>query len=334
MIGSSTPEAELAKLSVYAHQAPAIIITERLTRIEKARKLTRDMGADALLVGAGASLNYFAGVPWGASERLVGMLIPVTGDPLMICPFFELGSLEADMKITAEFRLWQEHESPHALIGQAMGDWGAKVIAVDPAMSFEMVSRLGPETGLDIREASSVINGCRMYKSAAELALMQQAKDMTILVHKAVARMLYEGITTKEVNTFIEAAHRKLGASGNSFVITQFGRGTAFPHGLPGEQRLKEGDMVLVDTGCYVQGYTSDITRTYIFGQPKPEYQRVWDIEKEAQAAAFARVEVGLPCEAVDYAARAVLEKAWPGAGLHSAGHAAPHRSRHWPQHP
>ena len=101
MIGSSTPEAELAKLSVYAHQAPAITIAERLARIEKARKLTRDMGADALLVGAGASLNYFAGVPWGASERLVGMLIPVTGDPLMICPFFELGSLEADMQITA-----------------------------------------------------------------------------------------------------------------------------------------------------------------------------------------------------------------------------------------
>jgi len=327
MIGSSTPEAELAKLSVYAHQAPAITIAERLARIEKARKLTRDMGADALLVGAGASLNYFAGVPWGASERLVGLLIPVTGDPLMICPFFELGSLEADMRITADFRLWQEHESPHALIGQAMADWGGKVIAVDPAMSFEMVSRLGRETGLDIREASSVINGCRMYKSAGELALMQQAKDMTILVHKAVARMLYEGITTKEVNTFIEAAHRKLGASGNSFVITQFGRGTAFPHGLPGEQRLKEGDLVLVDTGCYVQGYTSDITRTYIFGQPKPEYQRIWDIEKEAQAAAFARVEVGLPCEAVDYAARAVLEKYGLGPDYNLPG--TPHRTGH-----
>ncbi|MDV6330357.1 Xaa-Pro peptidase family protein [Asticcacaulis sp. 201] len=327
MIGSSTPAAELAKLSPYAALAPAITVAERLARIEKARKLTRDMGADALLVGAGASLNYFAGVPWGASERLVAMLLPVSGDPVMICPFFEQGSFEADLKISADLRLWQEHESPHALIRQAMDDWGASVIAVDPAMSFEMVSRLGRETGLDIREASSVINGCRMYKSAAEIALMQQAKDMTLLVHQATARMLHEGITTTEVKNFIEAAHRRLGAAGNSFVIVQFGHATAYPHGLPGEQALADGDLVLVDTGCYVQGYTSDITRTYSFGQPTADQRRIWDIEKEAQAAAFARVEMGLPCEAVDYAARDILQKHGLGPDYNLPG--TPHRTGH-----
>ena len=326
MIGSSTIDTELTRLTPPT-QAPAITTEERLARIAKARRLTHDLGADALLVGAGASLNYFTGVPWGASERLVAMLLPVTGEPLIICPFFERGSLEADLKIAADLRLWQEDESPHALIKQAMRDWGLAKLAVDPAMSFEMVHRLGRESGLDIIEASSVINGCRMYKSAAELALMQQAKSMTLQVHQATARMLHEGITTTAVKNFIEAAHRKLGAAGNSFVIVQFGHATAYPHGLPGEQRLKDNDLVLVDTGCLVQGYTSDITRTYVFGQATAEQQRIWDIEKEAQAAAFARVEIGLPCEAVDYAARVVLEKHGLGPDYNLPG--TPHRTGH-----
>ncbi len=326
MIGGSTIQAELAKL-VPPVQASAITREERLARIDKARKLTRDLGADALLVGAGASLNYFTGVPWGASERLVAMWLPVDGEPLIICPYFERGSLEADLKIPAELRLWQEDESPHALVGQAMRDIGASKLAVDPAMSFEMVHRLGRETGLEFIEAGPVINGCRMYKSAAELALMQQAKAMTLEVHKATSRVLREGITTTEVINFIEAAHRGLGAAGNSFVIVQFGRATAFPHGLPGVQTLQENDLVLIDTGCYVEGYTSDITRTYVYGHATDEQQRIWDIEKAAQAAAFARVEVGIPCEAVDAAARAVLEKHGLGPDYNLPG--LPHRTGH-----
>ncbi|MGN6423248.1 MAG: M24 family metallopeptidase [Asticcacaulis sp.] len=326
-IGGSSIEAELAKLTPPSNPVPMIGLAERLARLDKARRLTRDLGADALLVGAGASLNYFAGVPWGASERLVAMLLPVTGEPIFICPFFERGSLEADLNITGDLRLWQEDESPYALIKQAMADRGLSKIAVDPAMSFEMVHRLGRETGLEIREASPVIHGCRMYKSPAEIALMQQAKSMTLQVHQATARIVREGITTTEVINFIEAAHRKLGAAGNSFVIVQFGRATAYPHGLPGVQTLRENELILVDTGCYVQGYTSDITRTYSFGEPTPEQRRIWDIEKEAQAAAFAAVEVGKPCEDVDYAARAVLEKHGLGPDYNLPG--TPHRTGH-----
>jgi Xaa-Pro dipeptidase len=255
------------------------------------------------------------------------MWLPVDGEPLIICPYFERGSLEADLMIPAELRLWQEDESPHALVGRAMRDIGASKLAVDPAMSFEMAHRLGRETGLDLIEAGPVINGCRMYKSAAELALMQQAKSMTLEVHKAAARIMREGITTTEVINFIEAAHRKLGAAGNSFVIVQFGRATAFPHGLPGVQTLQENDLVLIDTGCYVQGYTSDITRTYVHGRATDEQRRIWDIEKEAQAAAFASVEVGIPCEAVDAAARAVLERYGLGPDYNLPG--LPHRTGH-----
>jgi Xaa-Pro dipeptidase len=325
-IGGSTVTHELDALVPIA-KAPPITRAEREARLDKARRLTRETGAEALLVGAGASLRYFTGVPWGASERLVGLWLPVDGDPVIICPFFERGSLEADLGIAADLRLWQEDESPHVLIGQVMRDRGLTRLAVDPALSFEMVHRLGLETGLELIEASTVINGCRMYKSPAELALMQQAKSMTLQVHQATARIMREGITTTEVIQFIEAAHRRLGAAGNSFVIVQFGQATAYPHGLPGAQSLREDDLVLVDTGCYVEGYTSDITRTYSFGRTTPEQQRIWDIEKEAQAAAFARVEAGVPCEAVDYAARAVLEK--HGLGPDYALPGTPHRTGH-----
>ena len=327
MIGGSTSERELAALSRWPDPAPGITVSERLHRLERARRLTREMGADALLVNAGASLNYFTGMPWSASERLVAMLLPVSGAPVIICPYFERGSLEADLQITADLRLWQEDESPFQLVRQAMGDLGGTTLALDPAISFEGASRLMRETGLTVLEAGHVINGCRMFKSAAEIALMQQAKSMTLEVQKGAARIMRDGITTTEVKAFIEQAHRKLGAAGNSFVIVQFGRATAFPHGLPGEQSLREGDLVLIDTGCLVQGYQSDITRTYVFGEASADQKRIWEIEKAAQAAAFACVEIGRPCEDVDAAARAVLVRHGLGPDYDLPG--TPHRTGH-----
>jgi Xaa-Pro dipeptidase len=327
MIGSSTAQAELAALVPWPDPAPGIGADERRARLDKARRLTREIGCGALLVNAGASLNYFLGIPWGASERLVAMLLPVDGEPVLVCPHFERGSLEAELKLPADLRLWHEHEDPFALVAQGLRDFGADRLAVDPALSFEAVTRLGRATAAELVEAGPVIHGCRMVKSAAEIALMQQAKSMTLQVQKATARMLREGISTAEVREFIAAAHRRVGAAGSSFVIVQFGRGTAFPHGLPGEQVLREGDLVLIDTGCYVQGYQSDITRTYVFGRPTAEQQRIWDIEQEAQAAAFARVEIGLPCEDVDAAARAVLVRHGLGPDYQLPG--TPHRTGH-----
>jgi len=317
----------LARLEPPARIAPPISGDEQQARLEKARRLTRELGAEALLVHADASIAYFAGLHWGASERLTALWLPVTGEPLLICPYFEQGSVSAGLQIKAELRLWQEDESPYALIGQAMRDAGLSTLAVDPSMSFEMVYRLGRETGLSLLEAGPVIRGCRMCKSPAELAIMQQAMAMTLEVQKVTAKVLHEGMTTTEVTNFIEAAHRKLGASGNSFCVVQFGRGTAYPHGLPGVQVLKENDLVLVDTGCFVQGYTSDITRTYSFGKPTDAQRRIWDIEKEAQAAAFARVEVDVPAEEVDAAVRAVLVRHGLGPDYRLPG--TPHRTGH-----
>lgn len=327
-IGGSDAAQQLAAIRPWSGAAAPIRVEERLARIEKARRLTRDSGADALLIGAGSSLRYFAGVPWGGSERLVAMLIPVTGDPLIIAPYFEHGSLEAELQIAAEFRLWQEDESPTALVADTCRAWCCATLALDPALPFLFVDRIARDApGLTLVSAAGAIDGCRMYKSPAEIALMQQAKSMTIEVHRLAALILREGIRASEVTRFIDETHRAIGGAGSSFCIVQFGRGTAFPHGLPGDPALREGDMVLIDTGTVVQGYHSDITRSYVFGTASDEQRRLWDLEKAAQAAAFAAAQPGRPCEAVDQAARDVLQAA--GLGPDYALPGLPHRTGH-----
>jgi Xaa-Pro dipeptidase len=328
-IGGSTAEAELAGLAPWPNPAPPITGEERLARMAKARALLAGIGADAILVGAGASLNYFAGVPWNATERLVALLLPREGEPVMICPRFEDGSLKASLGIQASLRLWEEHESPYALTAIAMAELEVKTLAIDPALAFFVFNGLAKAApGVALVDGAPVVDGCRMIKSPAELALMSQAKAMTLEVHRRAARILAPGVTTTAVRRFIDQAHRALGADdGSSFCAVQFGVASAYPHGLPGEQKLADGDIVLIDTGCRVQGYNSDITRTYVFGQPSAEHRRVWEVEKRAQAAAFAAVKPGVPCEEIDAVARRVLEAAGFGPDYHLPG--LPHRTGH-----
>ena len=327
-IGGSSAAEQLATLAAWSDSAPPISAAEREGRIEKARRLMADAGADALLIGAGASLNYFAGVGWGASERLVALLLPVAGQPILIAPAFEQGSLEAELAIGADLRLWEEDESPSEIVAAALRETGVDTLAVDPAMAFVLVDRIrraAPSARLV--DASPIVDGCRSRKSRAELALMRQAKQMTLEVQRRAALILREGISASEVRRFIDEAHRALGASGSSFCIVQFGRSTAFPHGLPGESWLGEGDMVLIDTGCAVASYNSDITRSYVFGEPTTEQRRVWEVEREAQQAAFDAVRPGVPCEEIDATARRVLERHGFGPGYRLPG--LPHRTGH-----
>lgn len=328
-IGGSTAEAELAALAPWPNPAPAITAAERAQRMARAQALMDEIGADALIVGAGPSLRYFAGVGWNATERLVAMILPREGPPVMVCPRFELGSLEASLGIEAEIVLWEEHESPYALAAGVLARLGAKSLAIDPALPFFVYDGLRlAAPGVAMTNAAPVIDGCRMIKSPAELALMSQAKAMTLEVHRRAARILAPGITTTAVRRFIDQAHRALGADdGSSFCAVQFGVASAYPHGLPGEQQLADGEIVLIDTGCKVQGYNSDITRTYVFGTPSAEQRRVWDTEKAAQAAGFAAVKPGVPCEEIDATARRVLEAA--GYGPDYALPGLPHRTGH-----
>jgi len=327
-VGVSTAEAEMAALKPPARRAASIGAAEYEARLEKARRLMATVGADALLISAGASLRYFTGVGWGATERLVAMVLPPRGRPIIVCPAFELGSLEASLTIDADIRLWEEDESPYALAATAALEAGA-VLALDPAATFLTFNALREtDTNLRIVDAAPIVNGCRQVKSAAELALMTEAKQMTLAAHRAAARMLAPGVKASEVKRFLDTAHRTLGAdNGASFCAVQFARATAYPHGLPGDQTLEEGDLVLIDTGCLVQGYNADITRTYVFGEPTDEQRRVWDIEHAAQAAAFAAVRPGVACEVIDATARKVLEQHGLGPDYRLPG--LPHRTGH-----
>ena len=328
-IGGSTAAAELKSLAPAPHRPPNITPSEHLARMTKARALCASCGADALLINAGASLRYFTGVSWAASERLVAFVLPVDGEPFMMCPAFEQGSLQASLAIPIEATLWQEDESPTALLAQRLAARKIRTLAVDPALAFTTYNALhNALPALQCMDAAGIVDGCRGEKSATELACLHYAKALTLDVHRRVARILHQGITTGEVRRFIDAAHRAAGADGGStFCLVQFGIATAYPHGIPGEQALNENELVLIDTGCQVNGYNADITRTYVFGTPTAEHRRIWAIEKEAQAAAFAAAKPGVPCEQVDAAARAVLSRY--GLGPDYALPGLPHRTGH-----
>jgi len=324
VIGGSNAADELATLSVWPAPPPPIGADERNARLNQARALTDALGATALLVNAGPSLRYFTGIPWHPTERLVALLLPVRGEPRLICPAFERGSLDAVLKIPAEVALWEEDIDPAGLFADMMSGGGS--LAVDPLLPFHYGENLRAR-GHKLIDGSTAIDGCRMIKSGAELALLQYAKAMTLEVQRRAARILSPGITASAVINFIDAAHRALGATGSTFCAVQFGQATAFPHGLPGDQRLDENSLVLIDTGCTVEGYHSDITRTYAFGRVDDDIRALWALEKEAQAAAFAAVRPGVPCEDIDAAARAVLEHAGLGPDYRLPG--LPHRTGH-----
>ena len=233
------------------------------------------------------------------------------------------------MRFGEDIRCWEEHEDPTALVIDTVRSKGCDsgVIALDPAAPFFTVDGLRKAgNSFSFTNGSSITAACRMVKSPAEIALMQVAMDITLAVHKAAARCMAAGTPTTEVQAFLDAAHRQLGGQPASRAV-QFGEATAYPHGVPYPQTLEPGDMVLVDTGCFVEGYRSDITRTYVFGDPTPRQREIWELEQRAQLAGFNAAVLGAPCEAVDAAARGVIVAAGFGPGYKVPG--LPHRTGH-----
>ena len=331
-VGGKTAEEALASLSNMTEGAEPIGDAEYRARIAKAQALMRKRGIAAVYLNAGSSLLYFTGMRWHASERMVGAVLPAEGEIEFLAPKFEEGTVNDYMVVPGKVNCWEEHEAPTALFISMLGrmcpgDATARV-GIDestPFFLFDKIRTLGNR--FDFFDASEVTRTCRMQKSAAELALMQRAKDMTLQVQQAAASMLRPGISTTEVESFIEQAHRKVGAPGSTFCIVLFGPATAFPHGVKDPQILKEGDVVLIDTGCRLHNYLSDITRTYVFGEATEEQRRYWDIEKAAQIAAFDAARIGVPCGDVDRAARKSLVANGMSEGYKLPG--LPHRTGH-----
>jgi len=330
-VGGSSAEAELAAMRPMRGDVPPIGVDERLRRVERAQALMREKGIDALWLDVSSSLTYFTGLKMRRTERLHGAVLPARGDIVYLSPTFEIEKLKTMLSFGDRIASWQEDEDPTALVTETIRSLGIArgTVAVDeatPFFTFDGLRRAG--NAYTFVNAIDVTGACRAVKSEHEVALMQTAKSITLEVHKAAARIMREGITTTEVQAFNVAAHRKLGAEGDPpFNIVLFGEATAYPHGVPHPQTLREGEMVLIDVGAPIDGYLSDVTRSYVFGEPSRRQREVWDLEKAAQAAGFAAARPGNRCEDIDIAARSVITAGGFGPGYATPG--LPHRTGH-----
>lgn len=307
-----------------------ITVDERKQRIARAQQLMAEQKIDAIFMEGTTSCYYFTGMRWGQSERTFGLVIPARGAVAYVCPKFEESRAKESINpvFGDEVRCWEEDESPYALIVKIVTDRGApnRRIGIEERVRFFIADGIRKEAiGYQLLDATSITAGCRMYKTPAEIALMQHANDVTIEAYKAAFATVRDGMKDSELAANIAAAHRKLGFNGGAMVLV--GKYTAIPHGTIVPQTIKEGDLILVDGGTKVEGYESDITRTFIFGKPTQKMVDVWNLEKRAQDAAFVAAKIGATCESVDAAARAVIEDAGFGKNYKLPG--LPHRTGH-----
>ena len=301
---------------------------ERESRIEKARRLMTEHGIDAVFLEAGTGLEYFTGVRWGQSERMLAAVLPVRGDLAYVCPAFEEARLREMILFGDDVRTWDEYEDPAEYVAGILSDCGISHgrIAMEEGVRFFLfdgVRAAAPRA--DYVSADPVTIPCRGIKSAAEVALIQRAMDITVEAYKVCIDALHVGMSQVEFLDLSDAAHKALGVTGH--IGVQFGETTAYPHGSRRMTFLREGDVVLMDGGCTVEGYHSDISRTLVFGEPTSRQREIWELEKRAQAAAFDAARIGDPIEAIDIAARRVLVDAGLGPGYDVPG--LPHRTGH-----
>jgi Xaa-Pro dipeptidase len=324
-IGSTVPEG----LRPMTGDVVPITVEERKARVAKAQRLMGENKIGAILLDSGTSMSYFTGMGWGASERPMVAIIPAQGEVKYVCPAFEAERLRELIKIGAEVRVWEEHESPYKVMAGILKDFGirAGTVGIEERVRFFIFDGLRKEApSLNYTSADPVTAACRMLKSPAEIALMQKANDITVAAYKACIALLHEGMTPADFSSIAEDAFTRLGVRGG--LSANFGQASAFPHGSIQTQHLQKGDVVLMDDGCKVQGYCSDISRCIVFGaEPTKRQREIWELEKKAQAAGFAAAKVGAPCENVDAAARKVITDAGFGPGYKIPG--LPHRTGH-----
>jgi Xaa-Pro dipeptidase len=319
----------IAALKPFPGTATPITDDERRARIEKARRLMTEQGLGAIVLEPGTSMSYFVDVRWGLSERPFLVVIPAKGELAYVSPGFEEQRAREITKFTTDVRVWQEDEDWGKVVAGILKDRAIATgkVGVEERVRFFIADGIrAAAPAVQFVLATPVTAGCRMTKSPTEIALMQRANDITIEAYKASFAALTEGMTQFDFGRNVRAAFEALGAPGGS-AGAQFGQYTAFPHGSITPQQLKQGDVVLVDGGCNVGGYQSDITRTTVFGKPSQRQIDVWNLEKQAQAAAFKAAQVGATCESVDAAARMVITDAGFGPDYKVPG--LPHRTGH-----
>jgi Xaa-Pro dipeptidase len=339
MAGASAAMAALAPDRLFAQGAAEalkpmtsdlkpIAAGEYLARIERARELMGKHGIGALLIEPGASLVYFTGVQWWRSERLTAAVLPREGEIAIVTPHFEEPSVRESLMVPAEVRVWNENEDPLATVAGILRD--RKVsgpVGVEETVRFFAVDGLRRAMpGVDLRNGAPVVRGCRLIKSAAEIALMQRAADITIAAYRHVAPRIARGMTPKDIGAMMDAAHAALGGT-PEFALVLLGEASAYPHGSGKPQAVRDGEVVLMDCGCTVEGYQSDISRTFVFGEATAEQRKVWQQMRDGQQIAVETARVGVPAGRVDDAVRAQYAKWGYGPGYKLPG--LSHRTGH-----
>ena len=321
--------------------ATPITTEERRSRLEKARALMKTNGLSAMMLTGGTSMEYFTGIRWGLSERLLAAIIPVSGSAFLVTPKFEearameqarTGPLGTDTDVFA----WEEDENPHALIAKGLQSrhLATGVLGVEETVRFVFADGVASALpAMKVSSATKVTAGCRVQKSAHEIALMRLASQVTLKAYEAAWKSLKDGMTQNDFAALVALAHRQLGFEGSAGV--QVGKYSALPHGSATPQVVREGSILLIDGGCRAEGYTSDLSRTFVLGKATQKMKDVFEVEHRAQAAAVKTARPGLPCEAVDAAARKVISDAGFGPDYkyfgHRVGHGMGMDGHEWP---
>ena len=326
------PLGRVAGATDYARRPlpPPIGREERLQRLARARDLMKRNGIGAVLIESGPSLDYFTGIQWSRSERLTGVVIPAQGDPIIVTPFFEGPTIREMLVVPAEIRTWQEDEEPLKLVADFLKERGVagQPIGFEETNRFFLMDRLKQQLpAANIVSASPVVRAMRMIKSPAELALMQAAADMTIAAYRAIHPQISEGFAPSTIAQLFEDAIIGMGGA-SPWALILIGEAAAYPHGTGKPQAVKRGEVVLLDCGCEVHGYQSDISRTFVFGSPpSPEQRKVWEQMRRGQDIAMAAAKVGATAGSVDDAVRRAYESWGYGPGYKLPG--TSHRTGH-----
>jgi len=334
------PEA-IARLKSRKAEAKPITTAEREQRIEKARELMAANKVDAIMITGGTSLVYFTNIHWWMSERLFAIILPLKGNPFYVCPAFEEDRAREQIAggpggTNAEVRTWQEDESPYQRIAEGLKDRKLTTgnMGMEETVRFvfsEGLSKAAP--GLHLVSATPVTAGCRMIKSQHELQLMKLANEVTLSAYEAAYLSTKEGMTQNDFGAMVQAAHSQQGFEGGASI--QVGENSALPHGSAKPQVIREGTILLMDGGCKVEGYESDISRTVVLGKPSDKMKQVFEIVHKVQSAALAAAKPGAQCQAVDAAARKVITDAGYGPDYkhftHRVGHGIGMDGHEWP---
>jgi len=325
----ATSPVEADQLQDMTRNAAPISVAERKDRVARAQRLMQDAGIGALVIEPGAALVYFTGIRWWRSERFTGAVIPAEGEIGVVTPFFEEPSVRESMSFGDDVRTWNEHENPFALVHGILRDRGLQAgkIAVEETVRHFVVDGLQQAAPkFEIVSGQSVTRSCRMIKSPAEIALMQLASDITMAAYRYVYAHLEATMLPSDISALMNESTRRLGGE-PGFSMVLLNEASAYPHGTSQPQTLKPGGVVLMDCGCSVHDYESDISRTWVFGQPDKKQRKVWDTVKRGQEIVMATAQPGTPAGQVDDAVRAYYEKQGYGPGYRMPG--LPHRTGH-----